>query len=438
MRYPEKDAIIRPQGAIGEKGMDIETLHREMEELQQENEQLRRGYASLSQRLIGLRMLQHITLDLVTELDVDRLLKRILRSAIHAVEGTAGALLLLEPDSKELVFAVVEGGGGAALEGRRMPQGKGIAGWVVSNRELLIVSDVQQDERFFGEISAGVDFEVRSLICAPLIAKGEVIGVVQVLNKAHGAQFDDDDLDLMGSFAAQSATAIENARLYQELRRERDRIIAVEEEIRRRLARDLHDGPAQLLAAIIVNIEFVQKLLELEPQKVLGELDNLIPLAQKALRQLRTLLFDLRPVILETQGLAPALESYVRRQEEAGDLHYHLGVHNFEGRLVSQAERAIFGIVQEAVGNVRKHARAQNVWITVSSEGQQLLVEIRDDGCGFDVAQTTAEYDQRGSLGMLNMQERAEVIDGRLLINSRAGVGTAVTLMARLAPLRPS
>jgi signal transduction histidine kinase len=308
----------------------------------------------------------------------------------------------------------------------------------VSNRELLIVSDVQQDERFFGEISAGVDFEVRSLICAPLIAKGEVIGVVQVLNKAHGAQFDDDDLDLMGSFAAQSATAIENARLYQELRRERDRIIAVEEEIRRRLARDLHDGPAQLLAAIIVNIEFVQKLLELEPQKVLGELDNLIPLAQKALRQLRTLLFDLRPVILETQGLAPALESYVRRQEEAGDLHYHLGVHNFEGRLVSQAERAIFGIVQEAVGNVRKHARAQNVWITVSSEGQQLLVEIRDDGCGFDVAQTTAEYDQRGSLGMLNMQERAEVIDGRLLINSRAGVGTAVTLMARLAPLRPS
>jgi signal transduction histidine kinase len=405
-------------------------------QLQDENEQLRQGYSSLSQRLIGLRMLQDITLDLVSELDRDRLLRRILRSAIQAVEGVAGSLLLLDAGGQDLVFAVVEGGGGQALAGQRMTRDKGVAGWVVCHREPLIVGDVNQDERFFKAIPSAVDFAVTSLVCVPLLTRGEVIGAIQVLNKVHGAPFDEEDLDLLTSFAAQSATAIENARLYQELKWERDRILAVEEDIRKRLARDLHDGPAQLLAALIGNIDFVQRLLEIEPEKALAELDALVPLAEKALRQVRTLLFDLRPVILETQGLVPALQSYVGRQQGAEGLAYHLDVDGFTGRLVPRAERAIFGIVQEAVGNVKKHAQARNVWITVAGEGDQLRVEVRDDGVGFDVEAVAADYDRRGSLGMLNMRERAAAIDGELALTSKEGVGTRVVLDAPLAGLR--
>jgi signal transduction histidine kinase len=419
---------------------DVPGLQRTLQELYAENEQLRKGYASLSQRLIGLRMLQHIILDLVSELDLDRLLQRILCSAIHAVEGTAGVVLLLDASGKELVFAVVEGGGGDALQGKHMPRDQGLAGWVVRHNEPMIVADVQQDERYAADVAAGVAFEVTSMVCAPLTTRGEVIGAVQVLNKIHGARFDEDDLDLITSFAAQSATAIENARLYQELRRERDRIIAVEEEIRRRLARDLHDGPAQMLASLIVSIEFIRKLFDHEPDNVAEELENLMPLAQKAMRQLRTLLFDLRPVILETQGLVPALESYVQRQKEAGgprgqDLTYHLQMDGFSRRLVPQAERAVFSIVQEAVGNVRKHAQAHNVWIALNEQGDNLLVEVRDDGQGFDVEHARAEYDQRGSLGMLNMRERTAAVGGLLSIYSREGGGTSITLVVPLESL---
>jgi signal transduction histidine kinase len=428
-----------------ETNLDTKELQRDLEELEQENLQLRSGYASLSRRLFGLRMMQHIALDLVSELDVDRLLKRILRSAIQAVEGQAGAVILLDADAQELSFAVVAGGGSETLQGRRMARDQGVAGWVVSHIEPLIITNVQGDPRFMEDISTQVDFEVTSIICAPLVAKGDLIGAVQVLNKAQGPQFDDDDLDLMTSFAAQSAAAIENARLYQELnqlyqelKHERDRIIAVEEDIRRRLARDLHDGPAQLLASIIISIEFVRKLLEMEPAKVLDELDNLVPLAQKALRQLRTLLFDLRPVILETQGLVPALESYVERQQEAGDLEYMLHAKGFSGRLVPRAERALFSIVQEAVGNVKKHAQARHVWIAVTQQNGHLLVGVRDDGRGFNVEQMTADYDQRGSLGMLNMQERAASIGGDLRVQSRPGKGTTITLDVPLASVRPS
>lgn len=407
-----------------------------LKKLQVENEQLREGYMSLSQQLIGLRMVQHVTQDLVSEMDVDRLLKRIMHSAISAVHGAAGALLLLAPNDEELVFAVVEGGGGKALEGQRMDRDQGLAGWVLTNNEPVIVSDVLEDDRYYSNVPEQFAFEVESLICAPLIARGRPIGVVQVLNKASGGRFDEDDLDLLTSFAAQSAIAIENTRLYQDLKRERDRLIAVEEQVRKGLARDLHDGPAQLLAVLISNIGFVRKLQEQEPEKVEEELEALLPPAKKALRQVRTLLFDLRPVILETQGLVPALESYVERQQALDDLDYHLQVNDFAGRLVAPAEGAVFSIVQEAVGNVRKHASACNVWLTVTERDDLLRIGVRDDGLGFDVQKTDGEYDKRGSLGMLNMRERAEAIGGTLTVRSRLGAGTTIALTVPLPPLR--
>ena len=406
------------------------------DELWRENEQLREECASLRRQMVGLHMLQALAQDLVSELDIGGLLKRILRSAIQAVEGTAGSLLLLDRGHQELVFAVVEGGGGAALEGKRMAADQGLAGWVLTHNEPLIVSDAQEDARFFHQIPESVDYKVTSLLCVPLIVKGERIGVVQVLNKADGELFDDQDLNILTLFAAQSAVAIENARLYHDLRHERDRLLDVEEEVRRRLARDLHDGPAQVLAAIILGIEFVTSLPETERDKIQAELDNLHQLSQKALWQIRTLLFDLRPVILETQGLVPALESYVERQQNAEALACHLHVDDFAGRLTPQAERAIFSIVQEAVWNVRKHAQAHNVWIGVTVQEGRLVVGIRDDGVGFDVRQLKVGYDRQGSLGILNMQERAQAIGGTLSVRSRPGGGTVVSLSVPLAPLR--
>jgi len=421
---------------VAEK-LDTQDLDHTLKALREENEQLRRAYTALSQQLVGLRLLQYVAQDLVSELDVDRLLKRILRSAINAVEGQAGALLLLEPGSQDLVFAVVEGGGGQELEGRRMAGDQGVAGGVVSNQQPVVVPDATTDVRFFSQIPQDVNFVVRSLICAPLSTRDGVIGALQVLNKTRGgASFQEDDLDILVSFAAQSATAIENARLYQELKWERDRLVAMEEEVRRRLARDLHDGPAQLLASAVNNVEFLQKLAEREPEHVARELGSLRPLIEKALRQVRTLLFDLRPVILETQGLVPALESYVEQQQALNRMTYHLEVYHFAGRLAPAAERAIFAIVQEAVGNVRKHAWAENVWIAVAEREDQLLVGVRDDGLGFDAVSLRADYDQRGSLGMLNMRERAREIGGRLALRSQPGKGTSITLTVSLEPLR--
>jgi signal transduction histidine kinase len=117
-------------------------------------------------------------------------------------------------------------------------------------------------------------------------------------------------------------------------------------------------------------------------------------------------------------------------------LTYHLEIRDFSGRLVPAAERAVFSIIQEAVGNVRKHARAENVWITLASRDGELLIQVRDDGRGFDVKAMKRDYDEQGSLGMLNIEERSKVLGGQLSIQAQPGQGTTISLTVPLQPLR--
>jgi len=376
---------------------------------------------------MALQLLQEMTLKLTSELNVETLLENILNSAIKVVGAVAGSLILLDRRADELVFEVVVGGSGEALEGRRMPKDKGIAGWVLHTRAPLIVDDVSRDERFYKEFDGG-DFHTANIICVPLITRGTIVGVLEVLNRVSGEPFNQADLDLLMTFAAQSATAIQNARLVQALRREKERIVALEEDVRKRLARDLHDGPTQLLAAIRMNLQFTRKLLVHEPHKVDNELAGLLPIVDRALKQVRTLLFDLRPVTLETEGLVPALKFYARQLEDTEGFSVMLDPGGFDRRLAGRKEKEIFSVVQEALGNIRKHAKARRVWINLSIDNGRLSVIVRDDGIGFDTTKIDPTRGREGSLGMINMRERAEMLGGELSISSALGQGTIVSL----------
>ena len=391
-----------------------------------EMELLRSECMALQQQIERFHVLQRISQELASELDLDLLLCSILRSAVKVMEATAGALLLLDKTTDELAFMVVEGGGGERLLNRRMSRHQGIAGWVLNHHQAVIVDDTLKDERFYAEIGRSVDFETTSMITAPMMARGEAIGVLQVLNKRDGERFNESDKELLIAFASQSAIAIRNVQLYQDLRDERDRLVAVEEDVRKNLARDLHDGPTQIVAAIMMNLQFVHKLLEHEPEKVDAELGEVSNLADRAMRQLRTMLFDLRPLILETQGLIPALEAYTDRLTQNERFTVHLMVEGDVPRLSKKADSAIFAVLQEAVTNVRKHAHADNVWITLVRQDDVLGVSVRDDGVGFDISEMRAGYESRGSLGLVNMRERVEMVQGTFSLDSTVGGGTSV------------
>ena len=398
------------------------------QQLVDENRRLRAQLRVEAERISTLVALQDLARSLALELNLDPLLKTILRVAVQVVDACAGSLLLLDPITEELVFEVIEGGGGEALEKRRIRRDQGIAGWVATHCEPVIVEDVAKDERFYPEIDRVSSFKTNSLLCVALMVKGEVIGVIQVLNKKSGKPFDKYDLDTLNIFAFQSAAAIENARLYENLREERDRLVAVEEDVRRRLARDLHDSLAQLLAAALMNVRFIREGFARQVTVSDADLAVLERVLSKALYQVRTMLFDLRPVILETQGLVAALESSAKRFRQEGIGKLHLSVDKKLGRLPPKTETAVFSIVREALNNVRRHAQAKNIWLKLVREGDSLLVTVDDDGQGFDLSAVEQFYGERGSIGLLNMRERAEMVRGTLSIESTVGRGTRVVL----------
>ena len=397
-------------------------------------EELRREYQLAQERIAALTVLQDVARNLTSELDLNKLLREILHSAVRVLKASAGSLLLWDEVTNELVFAVTDGGAGEALEGRRMPAEKGIAGWVFTHRQPDIVHDVRSDGRFYSAIDESLGYHTSSLLAVPMITKGQGIGVLQVLNKKSGERFDENDRNILYALAGQAAIAIMNARLYQEVRDEKDRIIALEEDVRKELARDFHDGPAQTLAAMIMGIELVEALPEQISESLAEGLTELRAMATKTLHQVRNMIFELRPVILKTQGLEPALHSYVERLREAEDMNIHLKVEGLEERLLARLEEICFSIIQEAISNVKRHANEKNVWLTAIRRGDEFQVVIKDDGKGFDLAEVERSYDRRGKLGLLNMRERAEMIGGRLSIESAPGKGTTISLNVPLPP----
>jgi signal transduction histidine kinase len=165
-----------------------------------------------------------------------------------------------------------------------------------------------------------------------------------------------------------------------------------------------------------------------DPGKAAVELGVLEDDLRTAVKGVRNLLFDLRPLVLEAQGLAPALEGYVERTQPDESAQLHLDLAGFAGRMEHHAEVGVFGIVQESLTNIRKHAQAKNVWIALAGAPESFTLEIRDDGLGFDTTKVNEIYEQRGSFGLLNMQERAGVVGGALSIESQPGQGTTVRL----------
>ena len=388
--------------------------------------------ARLQARVAALRALQDVARDLTAELDLDRLLHKILRAAVTVMGCTAGSLLLFEPATSELVFQVVEGGGGDELEKTRIKSDQGIAGSAFTQRQPIVVADAMRDDRYYAEVAQRYDLKIHTLVAVPLIAKGNAIGVLEIMNRTSGESFTKDDQDLLLAFASQSAIAIENARLYQSVIQERDRILVVEAGVRQEIARDLHDGPAQILSAIIMSVRLMRELIDRSPERLGDELLHWEALGQKALYQVRNLLFDLRPIILETHGLGPALEAYADRMRLVEPFSLTVNVRSLTMRFKPSEESAIFSIVQEAVSNAKTHAAPSRLWITSTQESGALKITVRDDGRGFDLARVEQSYVERNSFGLLNIRERAEIARGRLEIQSKPGRGTSVTLTVPL------
>jgi signal transduction histidine kinase len=239
-------------------------------------------------------------------------------------------------------------------------------------------------------------------------------------------------LDIIGR---QSVIAVQNARLYQDLVEEKERMVDVQEETRKKLARDLHDGPTQSVAAIAMRINLARRMLKKNVKGTEEELEKIEELAHRTTKEVRHMLFTLRPLILESQGLTAALEAMAEKMRETFNQNVII---NVDEKVLENMEMGkqgvIFYIIEEATNNARKHANALHIWVRLRSfEKDIALLEIEDDGMGFDVEAVNRSYDKRGSLGMINLRERTELVNGLLNIDSAPGKGTRIQVYIPLS-----
>jgi PAS domain S-box-containing protein len=225
----------------------------------------------------------------------------------------------------------------------------------------------------------------------------------------------------------------EHARLYDELRIERDRLVRREMEVRAQIGRDLHDGPVQQVAVAEVAVQFAQRAFQRAPERVPEALDDLRAQLNRITRDLRTVLYELRPLGIVEEGLASVLRQYVERFRALDGLNVYLEAPADLQRLDPDRETALFIIVQEAVNNVRKHAAASDVRIKLWQDIEAIHVEVSDNGRGFDVQAVERNYIHRGSFGLLNMRERAQLIGANCTISSEPGKGTTIRVACPFA-----
>ncbi len=271
----------------------------------------------------------------------------------------------------------------------------------------------------------------QTVVCVPLRVGFQIFGAMLIGTKV-GVRFTHDQIDLFNSVADHVVIALQNAQLYQELRAEKEHLLLADESARKELARDLHDGPTQSVAAIAMRVNFIRSLIKRDPEQAINELAKVEELAREASRNIRGMLFTLRPLVLETEGLAAALEHVIERHTELSGLNMRLVGGEYADLLNEQAQGVVFTIMEEALGNARKYSQAEVVEMRFWREGDLFVAQVSDDGVGFDVTSVNASYNSRGSLGMLNMQERAERIEGSIRIESGINEGTIVTLVVPL------
>jgi signal transduction histidine kinase len=333
-----------------------------------------------------------------------------------------GMVLLFQHD--ELRVATARG---LTRQDQRLttPGRRGVLGLALKQAEPVFASNTEEDPelKYFAAFQ-----DAKSILAIPLRAGFDNYGVL-VYGSTEPNAFSDEHIELLTAIGTQATIALQNAVLYQNLVTEKERIVEVEEEARKKLARDLHDGPTQSIAAIAMRVNYIRRLIQTKPESADEELQKVEELARKTTKEIRHMLFTLRPLVLETQGLSAALKQFAEKMKETHDLSVTLQAQQDIDQVIEPHRQGVlFYIVEEAVGNARKHAQANNIYVRLYRRDKYAVVEIQDDGVGFDVDAVTSNYEKRGSLGMVNMRERVALIEGTLQIDSAKGQGTKISV----------
>jgi len=273
---------------------------------------------------------------------------------------------------------------------------------------------------------------VGAALAVPLRTRDQDLGAM-VVARAREQPFERTDLMLLQTVANQLAIAIENVRLFEEVREKEhlrrellSRLISAHEDERFRISRELHDEVSQSLTGLMMRLNAAEEVVPQDLEQARATLAAVRGVAEQTLEEVRKIIFALRPTLLDDLGLIPAVRHYAKNLLEPAGVQVRLSATGFgQRRLPRPVETTVFRVAQEAVTNIARHAQARLATITLELIDGTVRLTVTDDGVGFDPESTLADPARR-RLGIVGMEERVALLGGRLRISSRPGEGTVV------------
>jgi signal transduction histidine kinase len=355
-------------------------------------------------------------LDVTADLSLETVLKKVVEHARNLVGAKYGALSVIDRENQIVSFITA----GITAEEREAigapPIGHGLLGVVLREGQRLRLGDLTKHPRSHGFPANHPP--MHSLLAVPIPCKGPFLGNLYLTEKLDTGEFTQDDEDTLERFALQAALAIDNAHLHEQVAS-----LAVAQE-RLRIAHEMHDGLAQVLGYVNTKVQAAEMYIKREKTEEAGaQLRELATAARQAYSDVRESIIDLRTLPGVDQNFESVIREYVERWEEMTGIPVDLDIESGV-QLRATHELQLVRIVQEALTNVRKHAKATRARVEIRRERQSIVAVISDEGVGFNsTARARTEFPQ---FGLSTMRERAESIGGTLAIESVPGTGTTV------------
>jgi len=371
-----------------------------------------RLYKETRRRGQWLEAVREISAAILAGMEGDRVLQIIVRRARELVDAATATIVTpaTGAGSDPLTITVADGAHAAQLIGLPVPTQGSVSGDVIRSGHTEVLADASVDGRTYQPMIALGN--MGPMVLVPLIVRGRPFGALTVANPVGGAAFDEEAIRLVETFADQASVALEYGRAQDEL----NRLSLLDE--RERIGRELHDGVIQSLFSVGMGLQ-ATAVRSRDPE-VESRLEAAVAEIDRAIRDLRNYIFGLRPGILADRQLEQALEDLAR---EFGDKSGVTTVTDIDGTVAAElAPRAadLVQLTREALSNVGKHAQATTCRVSLRRDGDQAILEIDDDGRGFDPAAPHT------GLGLRNLKDRGLAIGGRVTIETKAGEGTTV------------
>jgi len=398
----------------------------------------------LQTQLRRITTLQEINQSLMTTLELTRLYRLVYEKVRSVIPTDAFLISLLSPDGKYIrpVFSV------DLVEGQ--PQQFHDRDWkqvdtpffdkLLGRGQPQMELRKPDDENLPNYSPFGVESRrSASLLFVPMITGDNVVGMMTAQTYTYNA-YDESHLDLLLSIATLAAVALQNARLYDSIRRHREdlqqlsnQILQAQENERRRIARELHDGIGQILTGLKLNLESIHRVIPEDAPTERAHMNDAINLSSRAIEDLRNISLDLRPSMLDDLGLLPTLGWLCSEVGKRHTLDVECKVDTGDVRIEEEIETAIYRIVQEGLGNIIKHAKATKAKVELRRIDSKLHLTIEDNGKGFDPNDLPSWQAERQCSGILNMKERAGLLGGQFNLVSVPDQGTTVSVTIPIA-----